>query len=284
MAYKGLGTQESPYIVDNWADFKELCGMEGVYLAFDPNAENKVIDINETDDRNGVTANIAFNANVEGNGWEIRNLNLQTFYFLGSGSGQNVIHDLHFKNIISGGWCAFAGWMHFADCTFSVLFTEDSCFVQSLGSTENLSIMENCAMRLHFLHTSGGILFYKRWRISNCTMYFSGTAEEMDIATASTIQNCSICGELDTNYTNVSFSNTGGSFNFVMIALRMKGGGTFYATKSTENANIVDVSLFSDNINVQITGKKWYKLTTEQMQNADYLMNTIGFPCVQVQA
>ena len=48
---QGNGTQESPYIITSWSKLEELSDHyydnENAYIAFDPDAENKVIDMTE---------------------------------------------------------------------------------------------------------------------------------------------------------------------------------------------------------------------------------------------
>ena len=72
---RGNGTQENPYIITTWSELEELSERyydhENAYIAFDPDVENKVIDMTE----NPVTKTIKLYCwHILGNGWTIRNI------------------------------------------------------------------------------------------------------------------------------------------------------------------------------------------------------------------
>lgn len=68
----GTGTAEDPYIVDNWADYRQIY-KESAHIEWDGEAENKVIDFNEIQP-DGFTSQIKFSRYTKFNGWKFKNL------------------------------------------------------------------------------------------------------------------------------------------------------------------------------------------------------------------
>lgn len=68
----GSGTQTDPYIVDNWADYRQIY-RSSAYIEWDDSAQNKVIDFNEIQP-SGFTSAIAFSRYTKFNGWKFVNL------------------------------------------------------------------------------------------------------------------------------------------------------------------------------------------------------------------
>jgi hypothetical protein len=272
MAYTGTGTQADPYIVNNWADFKALCGTTGVYIAFDPDAENKVIDINDTDDRGGLQSTLLLYANVEGNDWEIRNLYTKKCFIQGYG---NTIQNLHFLNLVSDSDYIFNYRFTMTGCRFSVLFLNVPSFGYVSGTTPNY--VDGCSFHFHFLHTASGSLFRRYWFLSNCNLELHGNIGDLVMFDMGNMSNCSLSGELELRDSTLSLK--GGS-KYNAVTAKIGGTGTLSATDAASKACILDKELVADTVTQTITGTNWYALTTAQMQDADYLMNTVGFPCV----
>ena len=72
----GSGTQTDPYIVDSWAEFESVVTKSGVIIKFNPDAENKIIDMNEIYPEGCPSYSIG-SSKIYGNGWEIQNLYLK---------------------------------------------------------------------------------------------------------------------------------------------------------------------------------------------------------------
>ena len=78
----GSGTQTDPYIVDSWAEFESIGinSNSSVYVHFNPDAENKIIDMNEIYPEGCPSYSIG-SSEIYGNGWEIQNLYLKNPLF-----------------------------------------------------------------------------------------------------------------------------------------------------------------------------------------------------------
>lgn len=68
----GSGVENDPYIVDNWADYRQIYS-SSAYIEWDENAKNKVIDFNEIEPH-GFTSMIKFSRYTKFNGWKFVNL------------------------------------------------------------------------------------------------------------------------------------------------------------------------------------------------------------------
>ncbi|MCM1315124.1 MAG: hypothetical protein NC205_00965 [Prevotella sp.] len=68
----GTGTAEAPYIVDNWADYRQIY-TESAYIEWDGGATKKVIDFNKICPE-GFTTQIKFSKYTKFNGWKFENL------------------------------------------------------------------------------------------------------------------------------------------------------------------------------------------------------------------
>ncbi|MBE6850275.1 MAG: hypothetical protein E7504_00825 [Ruminococcus sp.] len=282
MAYRGIGTQDDPYIVDNWTDFKALCSSDEHYIAFDPDAENKVIDLNETEDRGGLQSNLLFHAKVNGNGWRIRNL-VTNGYFLGMADGWNyaaiTAENLHFENLIVQGGKLFYGNCHFVGCSFSGYLFNDA----KLFSVLNVSggYVEACTFNLHVNRSMESIFSCSMMLHCNIrlTGKLSGSISEGNEYVW--MRNCSVTGSVELNGGILELGTSPYDEN-IMIALQCRGTGSIRTINSAASACIIDRDLIDDPILTDISTDNWYTLSTEQMQNADYLIQTVGFPCVQI--
>ena len=79
----GSGTQTDPYIVDSWAEFESVVTKSRVIIKFNPDAKNKIIDMNKIYPEGCPIYKIGTSSQVYGNGWEIQNLYLKNPLFSG---------------------------------------------------------------------------------------------------------------------------------------------------------------------------------------------------------
>ena len=68
----GSGTQNDPYIVDNWTDYRQIC-TPTAYIEWDSQTSEKVIDFNQIQP-DGFTSTIVFSRYTKFNGWKFKNL------------------------------------------------------------------------------------------------------------------------------------------------------------------------------------------------------------------
>ena len=89
---QGTGTQTDPYIPENWEEFLTATGTSEAYVSLPEGGG--VFDMNRIAPDGGLTVNIKC-AEIQGNGWEIRNAYNVRFLI---SSGYKRISKLHFLN------------------------------------------------------------------------------------------------------------------------------------------------------------------------------------------
>ncbi len=274
MAYTGNGTQADPYIVSTWEDFLAVCGILNAYVAFDPDAAHKVIDLNDTADSGG-RGGFDIYANIEGNGWTIRNLVLTSGRIY---SNNNVtVRNLHFQNFITYS----DGFMEKVCCTgcqFSGILMATNCFAYQTGSYT--TYLTNCSMNLRLMGKSGE-LFRRYCKMTNCDIRLSGSAASLALETSNGdgMVNCRFLGDVRLEGGTFTLGNVSSDANCV-VAVHVTGTGTVAQSASATLSCIVDTEIIADTVTVQITGTNWHALTTAQMQDAAYLLDTVHFPVV----
>lgn len=271
MAYYGSGTQTDPYIVDNWEDLKAVSATKGVYVRLDPDAERKVMDINETSDALGLQENLTFYANIEGNGWEIRNLCTGSFDIRTNG---NSISDLHFVNLISGALRVFWGSIFCTNCSFSILFLKRGCIcVPNGGASFNY-----CAMNLFFVGTEASTLFYALTTLTGSDLELHGSVKGLKLLETGSMENCRITGQLQLDDAELTLGSYNNTTAYNIFSVELTGSGQVLSKYTSNSICLVNTEQIAEEITVTLLDN-WVPVTTAQLQDADYLLNTLYFPC-----
>ncbi len=280
MAHSGSGTQTDPYIVDTWEDFKYYSTYRNCYVVLDPNAENKVIDLNDTEDRGGMKSSLNIYAYVDGSGWEIRNYVAKNGYYITfhPDNVKRLCKNLHFRNIIGMQERVFYGSFHFEDCSFSGLMLNDATLFRSVltaGGTFN-----RCGMHLQLWGSSTHAVLSNQ-QMTNCHIHLEGRAPVSIITpnTLTCLQDCLLTGALRLDGGTLVLSGAPQDRNTV-TAMAVTGTGTVDLTANAEEVCIVDTNLLDTSLTVNLTGTNRLGLTTEQMQDPVYLLETVGFPII----
>ena len=267
----GTGTSADPYIITSWSELEELSdryyNYEYAYIAFDPEAENKVIDMKE----NPVTKTIKLYCwHILGNGWTIRNLRSSVSVF----KPEDALHisyvsDLNFENFFLDGsndtvyftndTAAFSGdWdrgnCKWTGCTFSGELIGDAYFTNNhwanSSSVNGIPMLERCALNIKCGDNSGfgrasGELFLRDTKLTIITKksaYFK-------------LENSKLTG----NYTSL---NVSGSTSVIDADVaELSGNGSLILVNS-------DRCSVSDGFTA---------VTAAQLNNKDYL-KSIDFP------
>lgn len=275
MAYHGSGTQDDPYIVDNWADLKEVSTTRNVYVRLDPDTENKVMDINDTEDAFGLSENLPFHAHIEGNGWTIRNLCTGGYELRTSG---NNLSNLHFENLVSGNMRIFWGSIFCTNCTFTVVFLKHPMFSVPSGDTT----LTGCSMQLYFSNTETGVLFYSTTKLQYCDIVLHGNVSGLSLVENGTMENCRVTGSLRLKDATLNLGSYNKTTSYNIIALELTGSGQMNSKYESNQLCLVDTDLIAEGITVSLQNG-WQSVTTAQLQDAEYLLYTVGFPCAVVE-
>ena len=260
----GNGTQNYPYIVDNWADFRTInTSSTGIYVRW-ADAENKVIDFNNIQPE-GFSEPVTFPANVDFNGWKFKNLRINSGGIVPQNIQNVIIEDFVFSSSEYG----------FSNAVINKYGTMENCIISgNIQCESSVTLLE----RVNAIDCAFNVKIYTQGNFSltglSSSMQFRNCDTALDI-TAS---------EIRLNYTGFSgqcyfrgdFNVTGNSSVFI----------------SSERGNIFD---FYSNREIQYTGDglcvynsdKIFKTdtsssnmkpcTTEQLKDAEYLYS-IGFP------
>ncbi len=274
MAYTGTGTQDDPFVVNNWEDFKALAPVTNRWITLDPDAENKVMDLRDTADRRGIDKALTLRANVRGNGWTIRNLVLEPRGYINSNSIPAKMWDLCFENCIFYGKNLFHEVFEMENCRFTVMFMKYNGFLDSLYSSR----FTDCAF--HFYFAPGCIAgdLFTNCELNGCTVHLRGKWPGGNLeGKSASMENCLVTGELELTDTVLTIGGNALDKNNI-FTLKLTGTGTYAETADGYAANLVAIESAADTVTCNIAGQHWHGLTNAQMQDREYLLYTLGFP------
>lgn len=269
----GSGVQTDPYIVDNWADFLTIPTTGSVYVEWNKNIENKVIDFNDIQPE-GFSKIIFLPYSVNFNGWtlknlhstantalsgisgskptgaeksEIKNLTIENFYF----TGNKAFSEISFKNcIFSGIINAKGNHIFFYECLFLCSSLNAKANILSSGFTL-------------ILRTYGGAA-----EIRNSDIVLDVTANAVIICDSGRLYNSRISGKILSASTSKSNITIYADYSCVF---NLESNLPLYcSTPST-------VSIYNSDLATANTAKNFIGVTTEQLKDATYLAS-IGFP------
>lgn len=264
----GSGTEQDPYIVDNWADFLTIDTTSSVYVEWDKNIENKVIDFNNIQPE-GFSETIFLPYSVNFTGWtlknlhstavcvfskptgaeksEIKNLTIENFYF----TGNKAFSEISFENcIFSGIINAKGNHIFFYECLFVCSSLNAKANILSSGFTL-------------ILRTYGGAA-----EIRNSDIVLDVTANAVIICDSGRLYNSRISGKILSASTSKSNITIYADYSCVF---NLESNLPLYcSTPST-------VSIYNSDLATANTAKNFIGVTTEQLKDATYLAS-IGFP------
>ena len=170
------GTQENPYIITTWSELEELSERyydhENAYIAFDPDVENKVIDMAENPSAKTIRL---YCWHIIGNGWTIRNLRSSVSIFEPRDALRiSYVSDLNFEDFFLDGsagtvyftndTAAFSGdWdrgnCKWTGCTFSGELVGNAYFTNNhwanSSSVREHPMLDRCALDIKCDDNSG---------------------------------------------------------------------------------------------------------------------------------
>ena len=284
----GSGTQTDPYIVDSWAEFESVVTKSRVIIKFNPDAENKIIDMNKIYPEGCPIYTIGRFSQVHGNGWEIQNLYLKNPLFRGGGVtisefkftsfnhetsqafllGTSGYRSLFEKNIFSGKTCS----TRFLTALVSGgdYGTVIDCYNNSFGLTVYNDVTFQLANYLNASSDKKDVMF------NNIKIQLTGNSK---------INSNGLFGECNhhnfvNNRINV-IANTGCDFPIVKESSGFSGnvilGSNSGTIKPLYSGTCTGVNIYnSDTLTYTGTDSRFKGCTTEQIRNAEYLQS-IGF-------
>ena len=241
---QGNGTQESPYIPENWEEFVTAVGTSGAYVSM-PDVGG-FFDMNDIAPEGGKTVYIRCKE-LNGNGWEIRNA-YNVRFINNSGTGGNAINQLHF---LSG-------------------FTDSSPLLQmSYGTANKCKLSGVIAGKASVAALSSGT--YNR-----CSMNFKFIDETFQVSDRKEGIAC--------NYVNAVIDHCDSKMTADANFYNFIANNSFFEHKSSADGGKIRLSsskssvVHSDSGSFVMTstGSK-VEVSEEQLKDAAYL-RSIGFP------
>lgn len=257
----GTGTQADPFIVDNWADFSTIdTSSSEIYVRW-ADSENKVIDFNEINPE-GFSTTVKFPANVDFNGWTLRNFySTATRIFEGwSSSVLSNISNLILENFyFTGNQTLF--YINFNNCIFSGIINSTSN--ANFGSYSKFSC---CSANLK-MHSGSQSNAFSYGECRNSDIVLDVTGNRFNITSNSSVYNSRFSGKIEVNSDNVTVS-IGYSSVF-----NLESNRPLNCTAAT------GISVFNSDTAQKTAGStaNLTGVTSEQLKNAEYLYS-IGFP------
>ncbi|MDE6672846.1 MAG: hypothetical protein K2K16_11735 [Ruminococcus sp.] len=266
----GTGTQNDPYIVDNWTDFMAInTDSASVYVRW-ADTENKIIDFNDIRP-DGFSESVNISGNVDFNGWTLRNFHSTADYSLNL-SSNTTIENLIFENFYINSSRLFYSNSLLKNCIISgmIQHNSNSNIFSGCGLLNcSLNIKANCEK---FELANGNGFLSPKTQIVNSDIVLdavcrSSSSNLIDLCTGA-IKNSRISGKIQSNASAVVLGNSSSMSNVFNLISNKPIKYTGYSI-SVFNSDIAEKS--SD------SRESFIGVTSEQLKNAEYLYN-IGFP------
>lgn len=318
---KGQGTKEDPYIATNWQHFLDKCNTKHddgttVYIKFadkdDPS--EKVIDCNEFYE-NGLGQGIQILANVDFNGWTIKNLfndisytsasTRSVFYINATGSKYiPTISNGNFENIVikTAPYGAIGTFIttyaynngsnvYIRNCNFSITLENSTTFSYS-GGNNTASSFYRCSFNIKAFGKADLFGAYRIPTLYYCNLHIEheqyeytnyGSGSNNNYIPIS--YNCYIDGYVNGDKTKITYFHYRHNLCHTIFNVKLKDvyddSSTLLFTSisgvSLVNKDIINFDEFATNE----SGYSWNSLlktvTTEELKDADVL-SKLGFP------
>lgn len=265
----GTGTKTDPYIVDNWADFVQVAVTENAYVRFADGGGT--IDMNDIYPE-GINETVTVFANVDGNGWNIKNLHVNgvTAFKI-----YNVITSLNFIDFYITNTLGTSVQFEFYKsaindtikgllyrCQLSGVISGASAYL-FYGRNNDVSdiVLSRCGVKVQ---VSGSSYFTNGLRIpcSNCIFDIDASNNTNNVLSYFVFYNCLVKGKYQ-KLALLSYSK--------YLVLDAECQTQVYGGKAAKTQYFIgnkDKAEFDDS---------FYSVTTEQLKNAAYLAS-LGFP------
>lgn len=268
----GSGTENAPFLVDNWADFMTIDTNSAEIFVRWADSENKVIDFNNIQPE-GFSETVNFPAHVDFNGWTLKNFHstANSYSIKHNFSSDTTIENLILENFyINSSYSSslFYGAFLLKNCIISG-------FVQCSAST---TVFQGCGLHdcslniklnaTNFTIVSESGFSSPKSQITNSDVILDISCSGSTNATLcnSIIRNSRISGKIQSNAQKITLGNTSSMSN--VFNLETNSSLTYTGTA---------ISVYNSDFATAPASKSFIGVTSEQLKNAEYLYS-IGFP------
>lgn len=269
----GAGTQNDPFIVDNWPDFVTAAETTDAYVEFPEGGG--IIDMNNYAPLGISTVNVKCNE-INGNGWTIANLYCKDHDAFEQGRAKNVpVTDLHFLDIYfeSTGQNMFfepydlSCWYQFYRCSFSGINIGQG------GIFRAESVLEQCSA--NFCCNGNSALIragtYPWGKPINRFCNIRITGDSPAVLGNAAFENCYFSGKSVVQSIGVTYRSEG---NFNVFNIDCTEASAFNCTGNSGALNLINTDLLPSGATI---GTGFVGVTTAQLHDAAYLAS-LGFP------
>lgn len=261
----GTGTENDPFVVDNWDDFMSIDTVEAVYVKW-KDIENKVIDFNQIKPE-GFTKTLTFPRYIDFNGWRLKNFhaNQVAYVFSGTSSSKAIyIKNLIFENFYLLGTERLFYYVNLENCIISGIFNSNSyCEITSFSNITNCSFNVKAVAKEKFSFLRG-----TDNKVKNSDVILDVSAKTVYIMNSDRCNayNCRFSGKIQS------------SSNAVFL---MGDYGNVYNLDSNDPLQYTGsgISVYNSDFS-GVTGSGSANLkpcTSEELKNPEFLYN-LGFP------
>lgn len=262
----GTGTENDPFLVDNWADFMTIdTSIKGIYVKW-ADSENKIIDFNDIQPE-GFSETVFFPENVDFNGWTLKNFHSTANYAIRYSASANLIKNLIFENFYTASQYTFYGIWLLKNCIISGIVAGTNSTIFAGCGLQNCSANITANLPNRFSFVSGGGFSSPKTQITNSDIILEISCPSVTICD-STIKNSRISGKIQADTSSITL---GGSSSMSNV-FNLESNCPLKYTSSAISIFNSDMSEKSSDSNKNFTG-----VNSEQLRNAEYLYN-IGFP------
>lgn len=264
----GSGARTDPYIVDNWFSFMTIDTTDpNIYVKWLDSAK-PIIDFNDINPE-GFSSTIKFPANVNFNGWTLRNFHSTASDAIGYNASPGKIKNLILENFYVTSETLFYGTYMLENCVISGLLQAggNNVYVFYGAGLERCSLNIKATARMFNL-ASGSSFLSPKTQIINSDVILNISCSNVTTICDNMIKNSRISGKIQTPASSIMLGNFYSSSNVFNIesncSLKYTGNGV-----SVFNS---DIATKSDDSNKNFVG-----CTAEQLKNSGYLYS-LGFP------
>lgn len=257
----GSGTEQDPYIVDNWEDFTAVTNASTteIYIKW-ADSDNKIIDFNDIKPE-GFSETVYFPANCDFNGWTLKNFSSNASKAIRSFSTntKSNISNLNIENFYFKSEESF-GYLNFKNCSFA-----GQSYSTSSNYFSNQCSFTNCSINIKMYTVGQGCIFsYTTCKNSDVIMNVSGSR-------VSITSNCYLYNSRFSGVISVDSDAINISIGYPCIF-------NIESNRVLKLISGVGVSVFnSDLAEIYSSSKNLVGVTSDQLKNPEYLAS-IGFP------
>ena len=255
----GSGVLNDPFIVDNWTDFRTIDTNSAEIFVRWADSENKIIDFNDIMPE-GFTETVNFPANIDFNGWTLRNFHSTASTAFSGISSHSNINNLVLENFYYTRQYLLCR-VNCVNCIFSGIAHGVSSIV--FGYSSNFT---SCSTNLR-MHSESESTVFSGSQCRNSDIILDISGNRFTISYDGKVYNSRFSGKIQINGNNI-MTNIGYSSVF-----------NLNSNKPLSCSNASGISVFNADTIQKTTGssQNLVGVTFEQLKSAEYLYN-MGFP------